>query len=194
MTVQKKSTQGINQSNTLSFFDAVAYGLNKSRYITMHGTIDLDMFNNTVMRMEYMKSQSKQQVNISLNSGGGSVIDGLAIYDKIIGLRNDGIPVTITANGYCMSMAIPILQSATTRQATKHTDFLLHEVSYGMGGTQSQHENSIKHTERLTNSIHEILIERSKLTKKKLIELTKLKDHYLSAQEALEYGLIDKII
>lgn len=137
---------------------------------------------------------SNEPIEIEMMSIGGSVHDGLGIYDKIIQTRNKGIAVNITVFGYAMSMAVPILQAATTRRAGPNATFLLHEVSYSSRGTHSSNKDLLETTDKLAFRLNKIVADRSNLSIEQIEEFTKRRDHTIDAQQALSYGLIDELI
>lgn len=144
--------------------------------------------------LNYLSSLSHKPIDIELTSLGGSVHDGLGIYDKIRSIRAKGVKVNINVVGYAMSMAVPILQAATLRSAGRNATFLLHEVSYSMRGTHSMNKDIIEATERLSQQVNGILAERALISVDELVKLSARKDFTFSAKEALEFGLIDEII
>lgn len=164
------------------------------REITITGAIDSDVSHVISVKLRYLTEQSKRPITIYLNTPGGSVVDGLAIYDAIKGIVEAGVKVNIIATGACMSMGAIILQAATKRQATKHTSLLLHELSMvnigALGQLKDKHEEAV----RLQDTLNGIIMERSGLDKKKLKELVERRDLYLTAEEALKWKLIDGIV
>jgi len=177
-----------------SYQDDVSFTLSESRRVRLLGEIALHTMAHIANSLDYLMLQDKKKpIEILLNSGGGEVIQGLAIYDAIIA-ANKITPVNITAMGACMSMGAIILQSGRVRRAYPNTEFLLHEVSYGEFGRHSEHKDRAKQVARMQGRLDSILISRSKLTQDSLRELIERKDYHITASEALEHGLIDEII
>lgn len=134
-------------------------------------------------------------INIYLSSFGGYCYAGLGVYDRIKEIT-DKYEVNIICSGYIMSMATIILQSATNRIARKNTTFMVHDIADSPGYHKLEDlKDRVDEDVRLRNVLDKILIDRSKLTVSQINEINeKKKDWYLNAEQALEYGLIDKII
>ena len=133
-----------------------------------------------------------RHVTIHLNSGGGSVLDGLAIIDII---QSTKIPVEIIATGEVQSMAVPILASATgTRYATKNTIFMMHDSHGGAEGNAEDLRIRADVMEILENKIKKIMIKHTKLKSKQYDKLNKREAYYFDAKKALELGIIDEIV
>jgi len=177
-----------------SFFDQVSYGLANLRRIHLYGPVGADMTAHFVNLSTYHASCNKKPIEIFINTPGGEVMQGLAIYDQIKWLQSQGIKVNVTATGMCMSMGVPIMQAANVRRSTVHTRFLLHEMSYGAMGSHSSMNDRVRESNRLVEILDGILVQRSNLTLEKLHNLTERKDYVLDAQEALAHGLIDEIV
>lgn len=132
--------------------------------------------------------------NIYLNTYGGCVYPGLGICDMIEELTRS-YDVNIICSGYIMSMGIPIMLSGTKRIAHKNTTFMVHEISSFGWGKLTQIKEDVKETERLNDILKSMIIEKSKITKKEINDwYEKKKDMFMSADEAIKYGLIDEII
>lgn len=136
-----------------------------------------------------------EPITITFNSPGGSVIDGMALFDYIRFLRDEGHHITIIALGYAASMAGILLQAADTRVMAKGAWLLIHEVAFGAAGKIGEVEDMYRFGERLKDQAAQIFIERSggKLDRETLDRNWTRKDWWLSAEEALALGLIDEI-
>jgi ATP-dependent Clp protease, protease subunit len=132
-------------------------------------------------------------MEIQLASPGGSVLDGLALFDFILSLRRRGHHVTTTALGYAASMASIILQAGDRRVAGVSSFVMIHEVAYGWRGKVSEHEDEVAFTRRLQERLIAILCERSELTPAKVRAMWRKKDVWLDAQESLRIGLVDEV-
>ena len=112
--------------------DSVSYTLSDARRLNLFGEIDLGTYAHVSNALKYMQlKDSKKPIDLYLNTRGGDVINGLAIYDFIVEM-NKTTPIDITVNGACMSMGTIILQAGRKRRAYKNSEFLLHEVQYGV--------------------------------------------------------------
>lgn len=143
----------------------------------------------------FHKVSPGEPITITFNSPGGSVIDGMALFDYIRFLRGLGHHITIIALGYAASMAGILLQAADNRVMAKGSWLLIHEVAFGAAGKIGEVEDMYRFGERLKDQAAQIFIERSggKLDRETLDKNWTRKDWWLSAEEALELGLIDEI-
>jgi ATP-dependent protease ClpP protease subunit len=134
-----------------------------------------------------------KDIEILLNSPGGSVTDGLALIDYIYLLRKRGHHIKIVGTGMVASMAGVILQAANERALTSRAYFGMHEVSSYVGGTTTQQEDALKFTKQLQARCVDMLVQRSNMTPAKLKAMWKRKDIWCDAKKALEMGVIDVI-
>lgn len=134
-----------------------------------------------------------EEMQIIFSTYGGNVIAGLALYDFIGELRSRGHKVTTKALSVAASMGAILLQAGDERVATKHTMIMLHEGSAQMTGSKGEIEDQQKLWSKLQGKFEAIACERSGMTVRKYRSLTKRKDAWLDAKEALELGLIDRI-
>ena len=127
-----------------------------------------------------------------MSTYGGCVYDGLSLYDAI---KNSKTEVDITCFGKIMSMGIPILLASKTRKAYRNTTFMIHEVSSLSIGKIADMEDEVQETKRLNKILFDIIQNETKITADKLREIyEKKKDWYLTAEEALELGIITEIL
>lgn len=136
---------------------------------------------------------SKEPITIVFNSPGGGVIDGFALYDSILSVRERGIKVDVVARGMAASMAAVLLQAGTTRTAATNSWILIHEISTRMGGALAQIKDDVKFTEELNDRLFDILAERAKVSRKKLQTMAHRKDVWMSAEDCLKWGLVDAV-
>ena len=131
-------------------------------------------------------------IQMLLSTYGGCVYDGLSLYDAI---KNSKTEVDITCFGKIMSMGIVLLLAAKTRKAYRNTTFMIHEMTSGYLGKLADMENDLNESKRLQKTLWDIITSETKITQKQLDDIyEKKKDWYMSAEEALEYGLITEII
>ncbi len=134
-----------------------------------------------------------KDIKIVLNSPGGAVLDGLAMYDFILQLRHQGHHIEVIALGVAASIGGVILQAADVRTMGRNSWLLIHEVGSGTTGTVSEMEEDLEFSKRLQDNIVDILAERSTLTTTQIKRKWKKTDFWMNATEALEVGLIDHI-
>lgn len=132
-------------------------------------------------------------IQITFSTYGGNVIAGLALFDFIGELRSRGHRVTTKALSIAASMGAILLQAGDERIATRNTLIMLHEGSAQFAGTRGEIEDAGKMMDKLQDKFKAIIVNRSGMTARKYTLLTKRKDSWLDANEALALGLIDKI-
>lgn len=136
-----------------------------------------------------------EPITITFNSPGGSVIDGMALFDYIRFLRGQGHHITIIAMGYAASMAGILLQAADHRVMARGSWMLIHEVAFGAAGKIGEVEDMAEFGKRLKEQAAQIFVERSggKLTREYLEQKWQRRDWWLDPDEALALGLIDEV-
>jgi ATP-dependent Clp protease protease subunit len=141
------------------------------------------------------KRQSKNPITIRISSPGGSVIDGLALYDFIEGIKASGINVRVVVLGIAASMAGVLLQAASDRGrvVAPNARFLIHEIAGGTIGKLSDMEDETKLYKSLNEQLYDLLSRRSKMTRKEIELRAKRRDWWQSAKEALDAGFADEI-
>lgn len=164
----------------------------KNRIIFISGEIDDTLSNLVVAQLLYLDSLNHEDISLYINSPGGSVTSGFAIYDTMNFIKSN---VCTIGYGICASMAALLLSSGHKgkRYILPNADVMIHQV---LGRSEGQASDIKIATDRildLKNRLNRIL---SKNTNKhiKTIEKDTDRDNYLNAEEALKYGLVDKII
>jgi ATP-dependent protease ClpP protease subunit len=160
------------------------------------------------MIKDFFASEKKvlKEINININSPGGDASSIAAVLDWYDELKSEGIIVNVHAEGTCMSAATFFLGGATgIRSASKRTRFLVHEMQIeGMGGTHTQTKSFQAELTRMEKECCEnyanFSLRNKEYTKKEFNDWVKkwndlsLKETYFGANEALKWGLIDKIV
>jgi len=135
---------------------------------------------------------------IKISSPGGEIYGSLTIYDLIRGMSDTGIKSTAIVEGWAASAsAAIILQAANVRLCTKSSRFLLHEASqlaFFSDTKASELKDEAKELEIVNNIIFEILANRCGKTFEEVRKIIERREVWLSANDALEFGLIDGII
>lgn len=164
-----------------------------NRNIFLTGSIDADMANNYLSQFLYLESESNEPITIYVNSPGGEVNAGLMIYDAIQGSK---VPINMICSGIAASMAAVILAGGQKgrRYILKHSKMMIHEplLANGVGGSATSIKNiseSILETREILNGI---LAEHTGKSIDEINEATSF-DNYMNADEAIEFGLCDKI-
>ena len=164
----------------------------EDRIIFLTGEINDAVANIIVAQLIYLEGKNpNKDIYLYINSPGGSVSAGLAIYDTINYIKCDVSTICI---GLAASMGAFLLTSGTKgkRFALPNSEVMIHQPLGGAQGQASDIEIQAKHIQKIKEKINTILSERTgqKLEK---IEKDTDRDFYMGAEEALEYGLIDKI-
>jgi len=139
------------------------------------------------------RQDNDKPFEIILNSPGGDVLHGLALYDEIVSLRDQGHHITITVRGMAASMGGILLQAGDKRVVGKNSHVLIHEISTGAMGKLSEIEDEAKFCEQLSKQLLDILAERSTLTPAQIKRKWRKTDWWITADEAIEYGFADEI-
>lgn len=165
----------------------------KDRIIFLGTGIDDQVANSIIAQLLFLESQDKtKEIKLYINSPGGSVTAGLAIYDTMNLIKCD---VSTICVGMAASMGAFLLSSGTKgkRFALPNSEVMIHQV---MGGTQGQATDIKIHAERILqmkDSLNKILAKNTGQTIKK-VEADTERDNFMTAPQAKEYGLIDDVI
>jgi ATP-dependent Clp endopeptidase proteolytic subunit ClpP len=133
-------------------------------------------------------------IEVILNSPGGSVFAGVAFYDFLISLRAQGHRLTVTAQGIAASMAGILLQAGDVRRMGAESWVLIHEGSMNLGGSFGEVTDTVEWMKKWQDRAVTILAKRSKLTKTSIKAKWKRKDWWLSSDECLAAGLVDEVV
>lgn len=164
----------------------------KERIIFISGEINDSLANSVVAQLIYLDSLGHDDISIYINSPGGVITAGMAIYDTMNFIKSDVSTICI---GMAASMAAFLLSSGTIgkRYCLPNADVMIHQP---LGGAEGQATDIKIASDRIVNIRHRLNRILSKNTRKsiKAIEKDTERDNYLSAEEALEYGIVDKIV
>jgi ATP-dependent Clp protease protease subunit len=165
-----------------------------SERIIFLGTPITDQVANLIIaQLLYLDAESDEKdIYLYINSPGGSITAGLAIYDTMQYVSCDIVTICV---GQCASMATVLLVGGTQgkRFALPHSRIMLHQPWGGVEGTAQDIEIHAKEILRLRKIVNEILSQHTGQPISKIEQDTQ-RDFFMSPQEALEYGIIDKII
>jgi len=132
-------------------------------------------------------------ITIRINSPGGAVMDGFALYDTIQRLRRKGHHITTHGLGMIASMATVIMQAGDERVLDENAWFMIHEISAQTSGKASQMADELKFVQRLQERALDIYAARSNLTKVQIKRRWTKTDDWMDAQEALKLGFVDRV-
>jgi ATP-dependent Clp protease protease subunit len=165
----------------------------KERIIFLGTDVNPHTANLVVAQLLFLQNEDpKKDIMIYINSPGGSVYDGMAIYDTIKHIKNDVQTVGI---GLQASMGAFLLSSGTKgkRFVLPHSKIMIHQPSSGTRGKVTDMEIDLKESLAVRKLLNEIL---AKNTGQKLSQIEKDvdRDYWMTAEEAVKYGLADKVI
>ncbi len=165
----------------------------EERIVFLAGPVTDLNANVVIAQMLYLVSRDpKKDIKLYINSPGGSVTAGLAIYDTMQYLK---CPVSTICIGLTASMAAIILAAGTKgkRFALPNAEILLHQVAGGVEGQAVEIEITARQILKIKEKINQILVKHTGQPIDKISKDTD-RDFYLTAGEAKEYGLIDEVI
>lgn len=164
----------------------------KDRIVFIGSPIDDYVANSIIAQLLFLQMEDpKRDINLYINSPGGSVTDGMAIYDTINMLSCDVVTYCV---GLAASMGTVLLAAGTKgkRYALPNSRIMIHQPSGGAGGQTSDIAIAAKEIMRWRSSINELLAERSGQTVERIAKDSD-RDFYMTAQEAMDYGIVDQV-
>ncbi|MBK7294225.1 MAG: ATP-dependent Clp endopeptidase proteolytic subunit ClpP [Holophagaceae bacterium] len=165
----------------------------KDNIIFLGTAIDDNVANAIVAQMLFLESEDPDKdIQIYINSPGGSVTAGLAIYDTMQFVKNDIVTYCI---GQCASMGAHLLAAGTKgkRFALPNARIMIHQPSGGAQGQATEIEITFKEIQRLKDNLAATFAKHTGQPLKKVIKDMD-RDFFMSAEEALEYGIVDKVL
>lgn len=165
----------------------------KDRIIMLSGPIEDDMANSIVAQLLFLDAQdSTKDIYLYINSPGGVVTSGMAIYDTMNFIKADVQTIVI---GMAASMASVLVSSGAKgkRFGLPHSTVMIHQPSGGAQGQQTEIQIAAEEILKTRKMINGILAENSGQPIEQ-IERDTERDHYLTVQEAVDYGLLDGIM
>ena len=165
----------------------------KDRIIFLGDAIDDNMANTIIAQLLFLESEDPdKEVSIYINSPGGSVTAGLAIYDTMQYIKPD---VGTICMGQCASMGALLLAAGAKgkRYALPHSRVMIHQPMGGVQGQATDIDIQAKEILKIKETVHQILVEHTGQSIKKIRQDTE-RDFFMSGEEALKYGIVDRII
>ena len=161
------------------------------RIIFLGDVIDDDVANIVQAQLLYLDFQSNEDISLYINSPGGSVSAGLAIYDTMNLIKSD---VRTICTGLGASMGSILLSSGTKgkRAALPHAKIMIHQPAGGAFGQASDILIEAEEMKKTREELYKILSENSGQSYEKIFQDAD-RDYWMTAQEALDYGLIDEV-
>ena len=164
----------------------------KDRVLFLGGQVDDNLANLVIAQLLFLESEDPDKdIHLYINSPGGSVTAGMAIYDTMQYVKPDVSTICI---GMAASMGAFLLAAGQIgkRYALPNSEIMIHQPLGGAQGQASDIEIQAKHIKNIKNKLNKILSENTGKTIKE-IEKDTDRDNFMSAEEAKEYGLIDEI-
>lgn len=168
----------------------------KDRIIFLGGAIDDDVSNLIVAQMLFLEAEDPEKdINLYINSPGGSITAGMAIYDTMQYIRSDVRTICI---GMAASMGAFLLAAGAKgkRVALPNSEVLIHQPligGHGLSGQATEIEIHARQLLRTKAKMNKILAEKTGQPLDK-VERDTERDYYMTAEEAKEYGLVDQVL
>ncbi len=165
----------------------------KERIIFLGDAIDDGVANTVIAQMLFLESEDKSKdIKLYVNSPGGSVTAGMAIYDTMQYVKPDVVTICV---GLAASMGALLLAAGKKgkRFALPNADILIHQVMGGAEGQAADIKVRAEHILKIRDRLNLVLAKHTGQPLKKIVEDTD-RDYYMSAEESKKYGIIDKII
>ena len=164
----------------------------KDRIIILSGEIDDSLSNSIVAQLLYLDSINGDDINLYINSPGGSITAGMAIYDTMNFIKSD---VSTICVGMAASMGAFLLSSGCKgkRFCLPNSEVMIHQPLGGAQGQATEIKIAAEHILKIKRKLNSILADN---TGKDIsvIECDTERDYYMDSNEALDYGLIDKVL
>lgn len=162
----------------------------KDRIVFLTGEINDSVASIVISELLYLDNLSNEDIYLYINSPGGSITSGMSIYDTMNFIKSKVITIGI---GMTASMAAFLLSSGNIRYALPNTEVMIHQPLGGAQGQATDIKIAAERIIKLKEKLNQILAKNTNQPLEKIYNDTE-RDNFLSASEALEYGLIDKII
>ena len=165
----------------------------KDRIIMLSGEVNDQVASSVVAQLLFLEAQDPDKdIYFYINSPGGVITSGLSMFDTMNYIKPDIVTICI---GQAASMGAFLLASGTKgkRYALPHARIMIHQPSGGAQGQSTDIQIQAQEIQRLKDTLNHILAEKTGKTAKKIEKDTE-RDNFMSSQEAMDYGLIDKVL
>ena len=164
----------------------------EDRIIMIYGEIDDNVSNIVVAELLYLDSINNDDISLYINSNGGSITAGMAIYDTMNFIKSDVSTICI---GMCASMAAFLLSSGKKgkRYSLKNSEIMIHQPLGGASGQATEIKIAADRILKIRKNMNKILSLNANKDIKTIKKDTE-RDNFMSSYEALSYGIIDKIL
>lgn len=173
-------------------YDSISRALVKDRTVFLNGPIDEKSALSVITQMKYLSDKSREDVMLVINSVGGTVTNGMLIYDYINHLHCD---VIVVAMGLAASMGAFLLACGTPgkRYAMPNAEIMIHQPMGGVKGQATDICTAAHHIEAVKKRLAETLAKACGKKSEEELLADMERDYWMTAEEALAYGLIDHI-
>ena len=164
----------------------------EDRIIMLSGEIDDNVANIVVAELLYLDSINHDDISLYINSNGGSITSGMAIYDTMNYIKSDVSTICI---GMCASMAAFLLNKKKKgkRYSLKNSEIMIHQPLGGAKGQATEIKIAAERILKIRDKMNKIMAENTN-NDIEIIEKDTERDNFMSSEEALSYGIIDKIL
>ncbi len=167
----------------------------RNRQVFLEGEVNAESCGNIIKQLMYLENaDNSKEISLYINSPGGSVSDGLALYDAIMLMK---APIRTVCTGICASMGAIIFLAGKKREMMRHGKIMIHDPSYGrrdMGGKKPHEiQTELDDLNRVRESLAELIAERTKRSIEEIYSIT-ADDTYYGAREAVDFGLATGVI
>ena len=193
MNVNEKMISVVEQTNRGERQYDLASRLLEDRIIFLSGEVNTDLANYVIAQLIYLEARDPHKdIALYINSPGGSVTDGMAIFDTMNYIKCD---VSTICVGMAASMGAFLLSSGAKgkRIALPNAEIMIHQPSAGTQGKVTDMEIDVEHFLRIKKNLNEILASNTGKTAEE-VKAASERDHWMTADEAKDFGLVDKII
>lgn len=166
------------------------------RIISLYGPVDEEMIEKTITSMMALSYMGGDTIQMIISTGGGLATEMFALYDVMRNIRED-IEILTLGLGKVMSAGVLLLAAGTKgkRKIGKHTRVMIHGMKTDLGGYLNDIKNDYDELKQIEKIYIDALSKETNLTKTKLREMfAERRDIFLSAEEAVEYGIADEVI
>lgn len=163
------------------------------RIIYLDSEIDDSHAKSIIELLLKLDACNHKDITMYINSGGGSVSSGLAIYDVMNMIKSDVRTVCI---GRCASMASILLINGAMgkRFILPNAEVMIHEVSSGTYGKVTEMQEKLDHSKSLNSKLYNIIVKKTKKSLKQIKKDTINKDNWMNSNEALKWGFVDEVL
>ena len=182
---QEKRKKEVKRLSSIDLFE--------KRIIYLDGEIDDDSAKDIIKKLLKLDLHNHKDITMYINSPGGLVSAGLAIYDVMNMIKSNVSTICI---GVCASMSTILLINGAKgkRYILPNAEVMIHEVSAFNYGKVTEMQEKLEHSKSLNHRLWKIIATKSKKSYQQIKKEATMKDKWYNAQDALKYGFVDKIL